>query len=162
MNSLIEGVLWDYALETSSHQPWNWDLYKGSAKAILLVNTASKCGFTPQLEGLEKLYQEFKDKGLVIIGVPSNDFFGQEPLADDEIVNFCQLNYGVTFPLTKKVHVVKKDPIALYQWLGSYAKPKWNFHKYLFDRNGSLVETYLPLTTPSNKQLIEKIKELVE
>jgi glutathione peroxidase len=157
----LQGSLWDYTLKTPGQQPMPLLAYKDKAHAILLVNIASRCGFTPQLAGLEQLYQDYKDQGLVVIGVPSNDFMGQEPLTDEQITGFCQLNYGVTFPITSKIHVVSGDVDPLYVWLSTYAKPKWNFHKYLFDKNGHLIEAFASSTTPKSEVLVKHIEKLL-
>src|SRR5580698_6933489 len=120
---------YDFSFETLDGKPMPLSQYKG--KVLLVVNTASKCGFTPQYKGLEALYNKYKDRGLVIIGVPSNDFGGQEPGNATEIKNFCQLNYGVTFPMTSKQVVSGDDANSFYKWvysvLGFGSAPKWNF-----------------------------------
>lgn len=132
-------------------------------KVMLIVNTASHCGFTPQYDGLEKLYNAYKDKGLVIIGVPSNDFGGQEPGTNEEIANFCKINYGVTFPMAEKEVVSGDNAHPFYIWakktLGFGTAPKWNFHKYLIDRHGKLVDYFNSTTAPDSdsiKKAIEK------
>ena len=138
--------------------------YKG--KAILVVNTASKCGFTPQYEGLEKLWQDYKDKGLVVIGVPSGDFGGQELGSADEIVQFCKLNYGVSFPMTEKANVTGDNAHPFYQWAGKqvglFSRPKWNFHKYLIDKNGALVESFGSMTKPQDEDLIKAVEKALQ
>lgn len=135
--------------------------YKG--KVILIVNTASRCGFTGQYDGLEKLYQTYADKGLVIVGVPSDDFGHQEPGGNDEIAHFCQLNYGVTFPMTTKERVVGEEAHPFYKWarqkLGFMAAPKWNFHKYLINRQGELVDYFMSTTKPNDLKLIAAIEK---
>lgn len=137
-------------------------LSKFKGKVILIVNTASKCGFTGQYDGLEKLYQRFKDQGLVIIGVPSNDFGSQEPGEPEEIASFCKLNFGVSFPLTSKETVSGENAHLFYLWaatkLGIGSKPKWNFHKYLINRKGELVDFFLPITKPLSSNIIKKIE----
>lgn len=134
--------------------------FKG--KVILLVNTASQCGFTPQYEGLEKLYETYKDQGFVIIGVPSNDFGGQEPGSNQEIAKFCKINYGVTFPMASKEVVSGDDAHPFYKWarktLGFGTAPKWNFHKYLINRKGELVDYFNSTTSPEN----DRVKEAIE
>lgn len=131
-------------------------------KVILVVNTASKCGFTSQYADLEKLYEEYKHKGLVIIGVPSNDFGSQEPGSNEEISTFCRLNYGVTFPMTEKEIVSGDDPHPFYKWareiLGFGTAPKWNFHKYLINREGKLIDYFHSTTSPKN----ERFKKAIE
>lgn len=134
-------------------------------KVVLVVNTASKCGFTPQYAGLETLYEKYKDKGLVIIGFPCNQFGEQEPGGSGEIQEFCQVNYGVTFPIMSKVDVNgdNADPIFKYlkSQLGSIlgSRIKWNFTKFLLDRNGKPVERFSPLTTP--EKIEPAIKKLL-
>jgi glutathione peroxidase len=130
------------------------DRYKG--KVLLIVNTASKCGFTPQYKGLEALYQKLRDKGLVVLGFPCNQFGAQEPGSEDEIASFCEINYGVTFPLFAKVDVNGDDAAPLYRHLKA-AKPgllgteaiKWNFTKFLVDRNGEVVARFAPNDEPA-------------
>ncbi len=135
-----------------------------SGKVVLVVNTASKCGNTPQYDGLEKLYEEYGDEGLVVLGFPSNDFFGQEPGAEKEIQEFCRLTYGVQFPMFEKTSVKKKDAhpffVALANSSGTY--PKWNFHKYLIGRNGDLITNFSPRTQPYDKNLIESIEKALQ
>ncbi|PKW25784.1 glutathione peroxidase [Phycicoccus duodecadis] len=123
---------------------------------VLVVNTASKCGFTPQYEGLEALYSELKDEGFVVLGFPCNQFGAQEPGAEDEIEEFCQVNYGVTFPMFAKVDVNGDDEHPLYAWLKSEKKGllggriKWNFTKFLVGRDGTVIERYAPNTEPAD------------
>ena len=135
--------------------------YKG--KVLLIVNTASECGFTPQFKDLEKLYETYKDQGLVVIGVPSNDFGGQEPGTEAEIEQVCRYNYGVTFPMAQKETVVGKSAHPFYSWvhgqLGLGSAPKWNFHKYLISRNGQPVDFYLSTTAPLAPKLVRAIEE---
>ena len=130
-----------------------------AGKVVLLVNVASKCGYTPQYAGLEALYEKYKDKGLVVIGVPSNDFLGQEPGTAEEIKAFCTEKYGVTFPLLAKVHVKGKEKCPLYAALTGpdSAFPgeiKWNFQKFLIDRNGQVVKRFDPAVKPDAADLV--------
>ncbi len=133
-----------------------------TGKAVLVVNTASRCGFTPQYAGLEELYQRFKDRGLIVIGVPCDDFGHQEPGTESEIGSFCQANYGVSFPMTAKLHV--KGPeihpffAAATQKFGWLGKPKWNFHKYLIGRHGDLLDYFISTTAPNNPRLIRAVE----
>lgn len=131
-------------------------------KVLLIVNTASHCGFTPQYEGLEKLYKAYKDKGLVVIGVPSNDFGAQEPGTGEEIATFCKINYGVTFPMAEKEVVSGAGAHPFYLWakktLGFGTAPKWNFHKYLVNRHGKLVDYFNSTTTPD----ADRVKAAIE
>lgn len=132
-------------------------------KVLFIVNTASACGYTPQYAELESLYQTYKDKGLVVLGVPSNDFAGQEPGSSEEIASFCQLNYGVSFPMTAKEHVRGKDAHPFYRWakevLGFGTAPKWNFHKYLVGRDGTLVDYFVTPTSPTSERVVRKVEE---
>ncbi len=134
-----------------------------TGKVILVVNTASKCGFTPQFEGLEALYKNYQDRGLVILGFPSNDFF-QEKVEEEEIASFCRLNYGVTFPMFSKIHVRGKNAHPFYKDLISAAdtSPKWNFYKYLIDRQGAVVEVFSSRVKPEDEKLLQKIEALLE
>lgn len=124
--------------------------FKG--KVVLVVNTASECGFTGQYADLEKLYESYKDQGLVVIGVPSNDFGGQEPGSNKQIAEFCQLNYGVSFPMAGKEVVSGAQAHPFYKWakakLGFGTAPKWNFHKYVISRDGELVDYFNSTTAP--------------
>jgi len=138
--------------------------YKG--KTIVIVNTASLCGFTYQYEGLQSLYDKYKDKGLVVIGVPSNQFLQEEPGDEKQIKEFCESTFGITFPLTAKSKVKGSDAHPFYKWakneLGFIAGvPRWNFHKIIIDKNGSAVTGYTPLTKPSSKKFINKIEDLL-
>ena len=129
--------------------------YKG--KVLLIVNTASKCGLTPQFKGLEKLYEQYKDQGLVILGFPCNQFASQDPGSNEEISEFCQLNYGVSFPMFSKIDVNGSNTDPLYKYLKSEAKGfagsesiKWNFTKFLVDRDGKVVKRFAPKDSPSS------------
>jgi len=133
-------------------------------KVVLIVNTASKCAFTPQYDGLETLYNKYKDSGLVVLGFPSNDFSNQEPGTEKQIKSFCRLTYGVQFPMFSKTRVRKQNADPLYRKLGEAAGeyPAWNFHKYLLDRNGHFVASYPSSTEPSNKKLVDRIESLLK
>ncbi len=137
------------------------DITALGAKAVLVVNTASKCGYTPQYEGLEALYKAKKDAGLVIIGVPANDFGGQEPGTEAEVKSFCQLNFGVTFPLTRKYAVTGEGKHPFYTEavaaLGEGAQPKWNFHKVLVSTDGTPIKAYPSATKPDDAGLTADI-----
>lgn len=158
------GSAYDYSFTTlRGEQPLPLSQFKG--KILLIVNTASKCGFTKQYDGLEKLYQAYKDKGLVIIGVPSNDFGKQEPGSAADIAEFCRINFGVTFPLASKEVVSGKKAHPFYLWAGKTfgfgTKPKWNFHKYLVDKNGKLVDYFNSTTKPDSKKIVEVVETLL-
>ncbi len=134
--------------------------YKG--KAVLVVNTASACGLTPQYKGLEELWQTYKAKGLVVLGVPSNDFGAQEPGSEGEIKTFCETHYGVDFPMTSKVNVIGATAHPLYQWiakdLGEAAVPKWNFHKYLIGKDGGVAAVFGSRTAPEAAEVKQAIE----
>ncbi len=134
-------------------------------KVVLIVNTASECGYTPQYEGLQKLYETYKDKGLVIIGFPSNDFGGQEPGSNDQIAAFCKLNYGVTFPMMAKVSVKGDTKHPLFSYLTEKSpvpgEIKWNFGKFLIDKQGVLVARFGSSTSPSDSGLVSQIEALL-
>jgi glutathione peroxidase len=128
-----------------------------SGRVLLIVNTASQCGFTPQFAGLEKIWAAYRDKGLVVMGFPSNEFGGQDPGSDGEIASFCQLNYGVSFPMMAKVQVNGAKAHPLYQWLKSEAPGllgskgiKWNFTKFLVGRDGQVIKRYAPQDKPES------------
>jgi glutathione peroxidase len=133
--------------------------FKG--KALLVVNVASRCGLTPQYTALEKLWTARRDDGLVVLGVPANDFGAQEPGTEAEIQNFCDLNYHVDFPMTAKEHVIGAEAHPLYKWiaaeLGEDAAPKWNFHKYLFNTDGAIAGTFGSRTTPDDAEVAAAI-----
>lgn len=129
-------------------------------QVILVVNTASKCGNTPQYDGLEDLYAKYGDQGFVVLGFPSNDFMGQEPGSEEQIQEFCRLTYGVRFPMFEKITVKGEDAhpfyVALAESSGTY--PTWNFHKYLIGRDGQLIEQYSPRTQPDDSGLVAAIE----
>ena len=135
--------------------------YQG--KVLLVVNTASKCGFVGQYEGLEKLYAKYKDRGLVVLGFPSNDFGDQEPGGNKEIADFCRLTYGVQFPMLAKTDIAAPKTNAFYKQLiaTTDTRPKWNFHKYLIDRSGTRVESFNTLVSPESSMLVSAIEKLL-
>ncbi len=163
-NAAQIGSAYEYSFTTlHEEEPLPLSQFKG--KVLLIVNTASKCGFTPQYNGLEALYKKYQDAGLVIIGVPSNDFGKQEPGTSEEIASFCKINYGVTFPMTSKQEVVGENANPFYKWasktLGFGTAPKWNFHKYLVDKNGHLVDYFNSNTSPDATNLVGAIEKLL-
>ena len=130
-------------------------------KVVLLVNVASQCGLTPQYEGLERLWTARRNDGLVVLGVPANDFGAQEPGTESEIKTFCEMRFAVDFPMTAKEHVIGPEAHPLYKWvaeeLGEDAAPKWNFHKYVFGRDGSITGTFGSRTPPDAPELAAAI-----
>ena len=150
---MSEQSIGDFDARTIDGQAVKLSQYAG--KVLLIVNTASACGFTPQFGGLEKLWERYKDQGLVVLGVPSNEFGGQDPGSNDEIASFCQLNYGVSFPMMAKIEVNGRGAHPLYQWLTKEAPGflgtqaiKWNFTKFLIGRDGRVLKRYAPQDAP--------------
>ena len=145
--------LHSFSVQNSAGQTLSLEQYQG--KVVLIVNVASKCGFTPQYKGLEELYEKYKDKGLVILGFPCNQFGSQEPGKNEEIQQFCQLNYGVTFPVMAKIEVNGDNTDPVYKWLKQSAPGilgtemiKWNFTKFLINKEGQVVKRYAPQDEP--------------
>jgi glutathione peroxidase len=141
-------------------------LSKFEGKKVLVVNTASKCGFTPQYEGLQQIYEQYGPDNFVIVGFPANNFANQEPGSNSEIQQFCQKNYGVTFPMMSKISVKGDDQHPLYQWLTQKkyngkmdSEVKWNFQKYLIDENGNLIDVAYSRTKPNDEKIVNWIKE---
>jgi len=155
------GNLYDIQINSLQGKPINFGDFKG--KYMLFVNVASKCGFTPQYKDLEKLYQEYKDH-LIVIGVPCNQFGHQEPGSSDEIQEFCQVNYGVSFLITEKVNVKGSNQHPLYAWLTEKenngkksSTVRWNFQKYLVDSEGNLIDFYYSITKPTSSKITKHI-----
>lgn len=154
---------YDLKATTIDGKPFDFSTLKG--KKVMVVNTASKCGFTPQYEDLEKLYQTYKDKNFTIIGFPANNFMHQEPGSNSEIQEFCKKNYGVSFQMMEKISVKGDDMDPVYHWLTEKAKNgkddssvKWNFQKYLIDENGNLIDVAAPNVKPFDPQIIQFIE----
>jgi glutathione peroxidase len=159
----MDKSVYDFTLKSIDGQPTALKTYHG--KVMLLVNVASKCGYTPQYTALEALYEKYKDKGLVIVGIPANNFMGQEPGTNEEIKTFCSKKYNVTFPMMSKVSVKGDDQTPLYQFLTSKeADPKlggeiqWNFTKFLFDRKGNPVARFEPAIKPDAPEVTAAIE----
>ena len=150
---MAQADLWGFEAETIGGQRVKLSRYKG--KVLLIVNTASQCGFTPQFDGLQTLWQAYQDQGLVVLGFPSNQFGAQDPGNNDEIASFCQLNYGVSFPMMSKIEVNGAAAHPLYRWLTREAPGvlgsqmiKWNFTKFLVGRDGRTIKRYAPQDEP--------------
>lgn len=161
-NELMGKTIYDFKVESLDGNEINFADFKG--KKILIVNTASECGFTPQYADLEKVYEEYKDK-LVIVGFPANNFGGQEPGTNTEIGAFCQKNYGVTFPLAAKVSVKGDDTAPIFKYLTEKelngvknTTILWNFTKFLIDENGKLVDTFISTTKPTDDAITKYLK----
>lgn len=153
-----------YDFDVVSIEGWNRSLSEYKDRVLLIVNTASKCGFTPQYDGLQRLYDNYKDRGFVVLGFPANDFLRQEPGSDEEIKEFCTVKFGVSFPVFSKIHVKGKDIHPLYEFLTSgggkeefAGKIKWNFAKFLISRQGEIIARFDPKEDPET--LIPFIEE---
>lgn len=146
------------AIDGGHHPP---ALFEG--KVVLVVNTASRCGFTAQYDGLQKLWTEYRDRGLVVLGIPSNDFGGQEPGSNAQVQSFCRVNFGVDFPLLEKQVVTGPDAHYLFAWAaaktGPAGTPKWNFHKYLIGRDGRLIDWFSSVTAPDAARVTATIEQ---
>lgn len=159
------GSFYDFTLPAIDGKPAPLAAYKG--KVVLVVNVASRCGYTPQYAGLEATYRKYKDRGFVILGFPANNFGGQEPGTNEEIASFCKLKYDVTFPMYAKVSVKGEDQTPLYRWLTTEANPavagevKWNFTKFLVDREGKVVARFESKVKPEDPALVEAIEKLL-
>ncbi|MDD2564512.1 MAG: glutathione peroxidase [Salinivirgaceae bacterium] len=156
-------TLYDFTVASLEGEEVELAQYKG--KKVMVVNTASKCGFTGQYEGLEKLYQTYKDQNFVVLGFPANNFLKQEPGSNEEIREFCTKNYGVSFPMMAKISVKGDDIHPLYKWLTNKVENKvldsdvsWNFQKFLIDENGNVVQSIPPRTDPESKEIIDWIE----
>jgi glutathione peroxidase len=158
--------IYRFSVQKLNGEEVNLSNYKN--KVLLIVNTASQCGFTPQLKELETLRHEFEGQDFEILAFPSNDFGGQEPLADSTIGKFCSINYGAHFPVFSKMKVKGNEAHPLFRFLGSkkengrvQSAPRWNFHKYLVDRSGHVIDFYYPFTKPTSDKIKKRIGELL-
>lgn len=156
-------TIYQFKVKDLTGKEFDFATLKG--KKVIIVNTASKCGLTPQYEGLEALYKEYKDKGLVIVGFPANNFASQEPGTNSEIAEFCQMNYGVTFPMMEKISVKGDDMAPIYQYLTQKSKNgvedsevEWNFQKYLINEKGEVEKVISPRTSPKDDEIVNWIK----
>lgn len=164
---LAASSVYDFTLPSIDGSPAPLSAYKG--KVLLLVNVASKCGYTPQYKGLEALYEKYKDQGLVVIGFPANNFGGQEPGSNEEIKTFCSRNYHVSFPMYSKISVKGDDKAPLYQYLtGKDANPAtsgeigWNFTKFLVDKNGKVIARFDSKVTPESPELTGAVEQALK
>tara|TARA_B100001123_G_C15196217_1_gene981435 strand:+ start:524 stop:1087 length:564 start_codon:yes stop_codon:yes gene_type:complete len=161
--SMENKSFFDFELELINGEKISLNKYEG--KAILLVNVASNCGFTKQYSDLQNLWEKYKDKNLVVLGVPSNQFGGQEPGSNVEIKNFCETNFNINFPMTLKYDVKGETAHDIYKWAketyGKSAVPKWNFHKILINRNGQVHETYASFTNPMSKKILKELEKIL-
>ena len=156
------GTAYDYEFNSIDGKIIKLSQYK--EKVIVVVNVASRCGYTPQYEDLQTLWSEYKSKNLVVLGVPTNNF-RQEPGNNKEIKNFCETNFGITFPMTEKISVIGNNSHPFYKWArkdyGIGAIPKWNFHKIIIGKDGKVAETFTSITKPSSKKFIKVIENLI-
>ena len=156
-------TFYDFKINSINGEELNLSSFNG--KTVLLVNVASKCGFTKQYDDLQKLYDNFKEKGLVVVGIPSNQFGGQEPGTETEIKNFCETNFNITFPITSKYDVKGDKANPIYLWAkktyGKSTVPKWNFHKILINKNGKVNDTFASFTGPLSNKIIKKLEEIL-
>ncbi|MDA9616428.1 glutathione peroxidase [Candidatus Pelagibacter sp.] len=159
VDAKYEKLFFDLKIDHQNGDILNLNKFRG--KIVLLVNVASKCGFTNQYTGLQTIYDNYKDKGLVVIGVPSNQFGNQEPGTNYDIKKFCETNFNITFPITDKTNVKGENAHYIYKWakknFGSASVPKWNFHKILINQDGKIVDTFASFTRPTSKKIISKI-----
>ena len=156
-------TFYDFKINSINGEELNLSIFKD--KTILLVNVASKCGFTKQYDDLQKLYDDYKEKGLVVIGIPSNQFGGQEPASEVEIKNFCETNFNINFPMTSKYEVKGDNAHPIYIWAketyGKSTVPKWNFHKILINKNGKVEDTFASFTGPLSNKIIKKLEKIL-
>jgi glutathione peroxidase len=156
-------TLFDFKINSISGDELNLSVFKGHT--MLLVNVASNCGFTKQYDDLQKLYDNYKDKGLVVLGIPSNQFGAQEPGKNSEIKDFCETNFNITFPMTSKYYVKGDSAHPIYLWAketyGNSTVPKWNFHKILINKEGKVEDTFASFTNPMAKKIIKKLEQIL-
>ena len=163
LSANYEKLAYDFKFKYLDGSRLNLVEYKD--KIIVVVNVASQCGFTKQYEDMQKIWEKYQASGLIILGIPSNDFGQQEPGNSEEIKNFCESKFGITFPMTEKVSVKGLEAHPFYLWAkenyGKAAIPKWNFHKIIIDRSGKIAETFSSITSPSSKKFINSIESLI-
>tara|TARA_B100001778_G_scaffold329400_1_gene330303 strand:- start:681 stop:1193 length:513 start_codon:yes stop_codon:yes gene_type:complete len=156
-------TLFDFKIDSINGDELNLSIYKG--KTVLIVNVASNCGFTKQYDDLQNLYDIYSKKGLVILGIPSNQFGNQEPGSEDEIKDFCKTNFNITFPMTSKYDVKGENAHPIFLWakksFGNSTVPKWNFHKILVNKHGKIVDTFASFTNPKSNKIIKKIEDIL-
>tara|TARA_B100000579_G_C22796146_1_gene837237 strand:- start:319 stop:837 length:519 start_codon:yes stop_codon:yes gene_type:complete len=157
-------LAYDFSFTNIDGTNLNLSKYKG--KIIIVVNVASQCGFTNQYTDMQKVWEKYKDKGLIMLGVPSNDFGGQEPGTNTDIKDFCETNFGITFPMTEKVSVKGDEAHPFYMWAkdnyGNSAVPKWNFHKIIIDKNGKVLDTFASITKPTSGRFIKALESALK
>lgn len=161
--SVAADTAFDFEFDGIDGAPLSMEQFKD--QVVLAVNTASACGFTPQYDGLQALHEAYAEKGLIVIGVPSNDFGKQETGTSAEIATFCEVNFNIRFPLADKIKVKGDDAHPFYQWarsqVGFAGRPRWNFHKYLIDRDGQIVDWFSSMTSPDSDKMIMAIESVL-
>ena len=164
LSANYEKLAYDFNFKDLDGSTLNLSEYKG--KVLVVVNVASQCGFTKQYDDMQKIWEEYQDKGIVMIGVPSNDFGNQEPGDSKEIKNFCEAKFGITFPMTEKVNVKGSEAHPFYIWAkenhGKAAVPKWNFHKIIIGKDGKVEDTFASITNPSSKKFIKALEKALQ
>jgi glutathione peroxidase len=162
-NAEYKKKFFDFEIKNINEEMINLSIYKN--KTVLLVNVASNCGFTKQYNELQKLYESYKNRGFLVLGVPSNQFGGQEPGSNNEIKDFCETNFNISFPMTSKIDVKGENAHPIYLWAkenhGKSTIPKWNFHKILINKDGKIEDTFSSFTNPMSKKIINKIEEIL-
>ena len=162
-NAKYEKLAYDFTFKDLDGSSMNLADFKN--KVIIVINVASQCGFTSQYEDMQKIWEKYQAKGVVILGIPSNDFGQQEPGTNEEIKNFCEAKFGITFPMTEKVSVKGNEAHPFYLWAkdnhGKSAVPKWNFHKIIIDRTGKIAETFSSITSPTSRKFTKTIEKLI-
>src|SRR6056300_677921 len=162
-NAKYDKIFFDFEIKDINEETLTLDKLKN--KTVLLVNVASNCGFTKQYSELQELYDKYSEKGLVVVGVPSNQFGGQEPGSNSEIKDFCETNFNITFPMTTKIDVKGDNAHDLYKWAkknyGNSTVPKWNFHKILINKQGKIEDTYSSIINPMSGKIVKKIEEIL-
>jgi len=163
VNAMENVNFYDFKIESITGEIINFNNYKG--KTVLLVNVASNCGFTKQYSDLQNLWEKYKEKDLIVLGMPSNQFGGQEPGSNAEIKDFCETNFNINFPMTSKYDVKGENAHEIYKWakktFGKSAIPKWNFHKILINKNGKIHDTYASFTNPMSKKIINELEKIL-
>ena len=163
VNSMENKNFYNFKLESITGEIINFNNYKG--KTVLLVNVASNCGFTKQYSDLQNLWEKYKERDLIVLGIPSNQFGGQEPGSNAEIKDFCETNFNINFPMTSKYDVKGENAHEIYKWakdsFGKRAIPKWNFHKILINKNGKIHDTYASFTNPMSKKIINELEKIL-
>ena len=164
VNAKYEKLAYDFKFNDLDGSELSLKNYKN--KSIVVINVASNCGFTKQYDDMQTLWERYESKGLIVIGVPSNQFGGQEPGTNDEIKKFCEVNFNIDFPITQKINVKGDLAHPIYLWArknyGNSAVPKWNFHKILINKDGKIVTTYSSFTKPMSKKIISEIEQIIK